>query len=90
MHPFKRKLIEDVQYFRKIVHYIHHNPVVAEFCEKPNNWKYSSFNAIVRNKNSLLKKEYVINLFEDVENFIYVHQNPPELTGINTFSGEDF
>jgi putative transposase len=90
MHPFKRKEIGDVKYFRKIVHYIHCNPVAAELCKAPYDWKYSSFNAIVRSKNSLLKREDVINLFDDVENFIFVHQNPPELTGVNAFLSENF
>ena len=76
MHPFKRKLIQDDYYFRNLIHYIHYNPIAAELCKKPNEWNYSSFNAIIRTSNSLIEKKVVIDTFETIENFIYVHQYP--------------
>jgi putative transposase len=85
--PFKRKEINDMKYFRKVVHYIHFNPVIAELCYQPQEWKYSSFRGILSHSNSLLDKEGVISVFENLENFLYVHQHPPELTGINVING---
>lgn len=85
MHPFKRKEINTATYFIKLIHYIHHNPVAAELCKTVYEWKYSSFNAIIQNKKSLVQKDAVLSLFEDLENFLYVHQAPPGLTRINMF-----
>jgi putative transposase len=84
INRFKRKMVNDVTYFRKVVHYIHFNPVVAELCNEPKDWKYSSFKGIVSSSSSLLKKEEVISVFENLENFIYVHQYPPKLTGVES------
>jgi putative transposase len=89
MRPFKRKMINDIRYFRKIVHYIHLNPVIAEFCSEPRDWKYSSFNGILSSSTSLLKREEVVTAFENLENFLYVHRHPPELTGIEDVFNED-
>lgn len=83
MHNFKRKKIGDESYLRKIVHYIHFNPVEAEFCKLPSEWKYSSYNALVISKPTLLNKEEVIKWFDDLVNFIYIHENPPKYTGID-------
>jgi putative transposase len=82
MKPFKRKIVNDMRYFRKLVHYIHFNPVIVELCNEPQNWKYSSFRGILSHSNSLLEKEEVISMFENLENFLYVHQQAPELIGI--------
>jgi putative transposase len=76
MHPFKRKIVQDDDYFRRLIHYIHFNPVVAGLCKYPHQWEFSSYNAIIQNRNSLLKKEIVLDLFQDLENFMYMHQKP--------------
>jgi putative transposase len=88
MRPFKRKMVNSINYFTKLVHYIHFNPVVAELCNRPQDWKYSSFNSILSHSNSLLKRKELISLFEDLENFLYVHQHPPTLTGIESVLNE--
>ena len=42
MKRFKRKEITDEEYFRKVIFYIHRNPVVAKLCLKPEEWDFSS------------------------------------------------
>lgn len=81
--PFKRKFIDSESYFCKVVHYIHYNPVESGLCKKPEDWKFSSFKAIISDIPSLVDKVNVINCFDDIENFIYCHREPPESTGIN-------
>ena len=73
MHTFKRKKITDTRYLRKLVHYIHHNPIEADLCEKPQEWKFSSYGALLHNAPTLLQKEEVLEWFGDKENFIAVH-----------------
>lgn len=80
MKNFKRKRIENKQYLYKLVHYIHHNPIEAGLCQHLNEWKYSSYNAICFDANTLIKKRQVIEWFEDLENFKFMHtQKPKEL-----------
>ncbi|MFH1320259.1 MAG: hypothetical protein ABII90_06340 [Bacteroidota bacterium] len=85
MPNFKRKEVNDIKYLRKLVHYIHYNPVEHGFCEKIEDWKFSSYNTILSCKPTLLMREEVIELFEDRENIIYCHQYPPKLTGLQLF-----
>ena len=47
MTPFKRKKIITEEYLRKVIHYIHHNPIEANLCKRPENWKYSSYNHLL-------------------------------------------
>ena len=82
MKPFKRKEIKDEVYLKKLIHYIHLNPVGAGLCSKPNLWKYSSFNAIVSDKRTNILKSDVINYFDDLENFHFIHTQPTKLSGI--------
>tara|TARA_B100000678_G_C18134549_1_gene472158 strand:+ start:505 stop:930 length:426 start_codon:yes stop_codon:yes gene_type:complete len=82
MHPYKRKKINDEKYLRKLVHCIHHNPVVAGLVTEPERWKHCSYATIISEQETWLEREEVLNWFEDRENFIYCHQLPPELSGI--------
>lgn len=82
MKNFKRKPITNEKYLRKVVHYIHYNPVESDLCKKPTDWKFSSYNALLTNKPTLLLKKEVLDWFEDKENFIYCHRYPPKETGI--------
>ncbi len=83
MKNFKRKSISDEQYLRKLVHYIHYNPIEADLCTKPENWKFSSYSEILSEKPTFLQKVQVVDWFEDKENFIYCHKHPPAETGID-------
>lgn len=83
MKNFKRKHITDEGYLLKLVHYIHFNPVKSGLCKLPSEWKYSSYHILLDEKPGFLKKEVVMEWFEDKENFMYTHQYAPELTGIS-------
>ena len=80
--PYKRKLISDETYLRKVIHYIHFNPVMAGIVDSLENWEYSSYESIISNKKTKLQKKEVISYFDDLENFKFCHLYPPELTGI--------
>ena len=83
--PFKRKIIDNEIYLKKIVHYIHFNPVKANLCKHPNDWIFSSYSAIVGNKKTNIAKNEVIDWFADVQNFIHVHEEEADETGIHYF-----
>ena len=73
-YKFKRKPVESQNYLRKLVLYIHQNPIEAGFCDQIDEWKFSSFNSLINNSPSILKTGEVIDWFENVENFKYCHK----------------
>ena len=70
---FKRKPILDDAYLLRLVNYIHRNPVNHGFVCKPQEWKYSSYNTIVSDKPTLVKREEVLECFGGLANFMYNH-----------------
>lgn len=80
---FKRIHIGAESYLLKLIHYIHYNPVEANLCSTISEWKYSSFNAIMSNKKTFIKRSEVLELFGDKENFNYFHKISPILSGID-------
>lgn len=82
MKNFKRKRITDEKYLRKIVHYIHYNPIESKLCDRINGWRFSSYNSLLDTQPSFLVKKEVMDWFEDKENFIFCHSYPPGETGI--------
>lgn len=68
--PFKRKLITSEEYLRKCIVYIHRNPISKTFQD----YNYSSYKTILSNSKTLLKRNEVIEMFEDLENFILCHK----------------
>lgn len=79
---YKRKLITTESYLSKLIHYVHYNPVKANLCTKISYWQYSSYNAILSDKKTRIKRENVVDLFGDKRNFIFCHNIEPSLSGI--------
>ena len=71
---FKRKPVDTDDYFIKLINYIHNNPVRHGFVLKPEEWKFSSYNAIISDLPTLVERRKVIEVFGDVRNFIFCHQ----------------
>ena len=67
--PFKRIRIDSEEYLRNLIIYIHQNH------DDFQNYKYSSYKAIVSNSETSISKKEVLYLFDDVENFVRCHQN---------------
>ncbi len=44
VNRYKRILISELKYLLKLIHYTHCNPVTTNLCNKPHEWKYSSYN----------------------------------------------
>lgn len=74
MRPYNRKRISDMDYFRKAVLYIHLNPVIAGLCSKPIEWRHSSYKSLLTDSATLLKREEIVEVFGDKENFKYAHE----------------
>ncbi len=69
----KRKHVESDAYFSRLIHYIHANPVVHGFVKEMSDWKFSSYNGILSDRNSHLKKEEVIQRFGSKHEYLKFH-----------------
>ena len=72
-HPFERRIIENENYLRDCIVYIHNNPVKDGFAKSAAAYKWSSYNAIISNKPTLIEREFVVNLSGGSDNFRYYH-----------------
>ena len=71
---FDRRWVNDDDYFRQIVHYIHFNPVHHGFVDDLLKWKYSSYKSFLSTASCNLKRKEVIERFGNLENFVAYHQ----------------
>lgn len=75
---FKRIRIDDENYLRQLVVYIHLNPQ-HHFGSDFTKFKYSSYSTFLSTKETKVKRGDVLELFNDLENFKYVHQFRKEI-----------
>jgi len=76
---FKRKEVKEESYFAKIIHYIHTNPVHHGFVSNIEDWNYSSYNTLLSNKTTLLKRIETLDWFNGRDQFILYHKQPIDL-----------
>ena len=79
---FKRKLVTSEKYFRTLIYYIHNNPVKHGFVANIIEYPWSSYGSIISNKPTKIKRNRVIELFDDKENYIYFHSQEQNLDDI--------
>ncbi len=72
--PFKRIQVTDEAYLKNLVCYIHQNPVEAGLADNPANWRFSSYNAFFSNRKTLIRRDEVLEAFNDLDNFVYCHK----------------
>jgi len=69
----KRQAVNAARYYANLMPYIHNNPVKDGFVKQPEDWIYSSFNAVLSEKPSLLNRAEVLNWFGNREGFLKAH-----------------
>ncbi len=72
--PFKRVLIDDHAFLRKVVFYIHANPQFHELIDDFQDWKWSSYYPIFHNLSHKLNDEEMFEWFGSKDKFIQLHQ----------------
>jgi len=70
---FKRKKIDSDEYLTRTIQYIHNNPVKHGVVKCPSKWKFSSYNSLVSDRETFLRKEKVIEWFGNLEEFKKAH-----------------
>ncbi len=70
---FKRKELTSDDYLRNLIIYINTKPNqhgIAEYSD----YRFSSYKDVINGRESFLKQAEVIRLFDDIDNFKYVHR----------------
>ena len=83
--PFERKLIKNERYFQNLIYYIHNNPVHHGFVESMNLYPWSSYETIVTDKSTKLKRKEVLDLYGDLDGFISYHNQKQNFNEIIDF-----
>ncbi|MDZ4794609.1 MAG: hypothetical protein SGI83_10050 [Bacteroidota bacterium] len=71
--PFERKWVDDERYLRSMIFYCHRNSQHHDFVKDFRDWEYSSYASIVRNDNSFVAADKVLQRFGDVQSFEKAH-----------------
>ncbi|MBN1639484.1 MAG: transposase [Ignavibacteriales bacterium] len=70
---FKRKIIENENYFYQAVYYIHSNPAHHRIVKDFRKYKYSSYRIFLSDKETKLSKNIVLEWFGGINNFVETH-----------------
>ncbi|MDQ3843681.1 MAG: hypothetical protein M3342_06655 [Bacteroidota bacterium] len=71
---FKRKQVSTNAYFTVTINYIHRNPETHGYCSDYKTYPYSSYQSLLSDKPTKLKREEVLDWFGGKEQFIQYHE----------------
>jgi len=74
VRPFKRIAVTESAHFMQLVIYIHANPLKHGLTNELTNYKWSSYQAIVTDSYTNIKRAEVLDWFNNKEQFIAIHQ----------------
>jgi putative transposase len=80
---FKRIQVRDEEYITALIHYIHNNPVHHHIAKDLTGWKYSSYQAMITDKPTSLKRPEVLNWFGGKQYFLNFHQSSVEYSQLD-------
>ncbi|WP_185144733.1 hypothetical protein [Chryseobacterium sp. SC28] len=79
---FERKEVHSIDYFKKLIHYIHFNPVKHSFTQQIWDYPWSSYGSIISHKPTKLNRKFVTELFKNQEEFKLYHSEPKDYEDI--------
>ncbi len=82
---FNRKNIDNKQYLKRMVLYIHNNPVHHRFCDHPIEYPWSSYLTCISVKPTRLKRDAVLGWFDSEANFKDLHNEKIEHEKMDRF-----
>ena len=85
--PFKRKLIDTNEYLKRVILYIHNNPVHHGFCEHLVEYAWSSYLTCISIKPTKLCREAVVGWFDGEANFKTRHGETLNMDDIDNWLG---
>lgn len=72
--PFNRKLVDSERYLKRIILYIHNNPVHHGFCSHPIEYPWCSYISCLSIKPTRLHRKAVMEWFDSEANFKTMHE----------------
>ncbi len=81
---FERKLVSSEKYFQQLVFYIHNNPVHHGLVKQISLYPWSSYKTILSSSPTKLMRNEVLEIFGDMENFAYYHNQQQNLEEIES------
>lgn len=73
--PFEKKLIDNDSYITSMIYYCHYNAQLHGFINDFKEWEFSSCKAILKNDNTFLTSQKVLDWFGGVVAFENAHSN---------------
>lgn len=73
MKPFRRREISEYNYLKRLIFYLHNNPVELGLSNVFERYEWSSYRIILSEAKTNLKRDEVIRLFNSKEEFIEFH-----------------
>lgn len=80
--PFERKRVTSEKYLQNLIYYIHHNPVHHGFTKTACEYPWSSYESVISDKPTKLKRDEVVAIYGSKENFIVYHSEEQDLDTI--------
>jgi putative transposase len=81
--PFERKLVSSEKYLKNLIYYINNNAVHHRFVDNAIEYPWSSYGSILSEKPTKIKREQVIKIFDDIDNFVNYHNQKQNLFDLN-------
>ena len=72
--PFERKLIDDESYLTSMIYYCHYNAQLHQFVKDFKDWEFSSYQTILKNNNTFLAAQKVLDWFGGSAAFEKAHE----------------
>lgn len=87
--PFKRGLVDDDIYLTTLIYYIHANPQSHGLINDFRKWKWSSYNTVLNDEPSILKKQEILDWLGGKDKYEQYHSEKHEMTQNETLFFED-
>ncbi|RKR09632.1 transposase IS200 family protein [Flavobacterium sp. 90] len=69
----QRNRIENEDYLKQLIIYVHLNPVKHKFSERFETYLHSSYRSFLSDKLTSIDRDFIVNLFGGLENFKFCH-----------------
>ena len=86
-HPFHRKRVDELVYFKRLVRYIYNNPVHHNFTEFAMDYPWSSYLTFLSLKPTQVKRDAVMGWFDNQANFISAHGEEDDIVDLENWLG---
>ncbi len=73
-HPYERIEVDNIHYLKRLILYIHNNPIKHGFCQQAFDYPWTSYLSYISLKPTKLSREKVIGYFDNQANFVAMHQ----------------